>query len=317
MANQILTNYCNADCGFCFAADSRSRSLREGRRQMEAEEVRSWLDFTLRAGIRELRLLGGEPTLHPQFADFVKMGREAGCTIMVFSNGVMPDAARDALAALDPEVCSVVLNWTAAVKEQDKARRQETMRLLGPRVTLGMTLTSADFSLWEPVSLIRTFGLRRTLRIGLSNPTWKGANRALHPKQYPAVGQALLEASFFTARHEVEMDADCGFVRCMFGGNFDQLKANGFRYISNCTPVLDLCSGGMILPCFGLSNLMSLRREDFADAGEAYARFSEKLIPLHRFGIYPECTECPYFETETCCGGCLAARLRRINPCEM
>ena len=154
MANLIITNFCNAGCAFCFASESRSRSLQEGRLQMDEEEVRSWMDFNLRAGIRDLRLLGGEPTLHPKFPDFVKMGRDAGCSITVFSNGIMPDASRYALAALDPDSCSVIVNLTAAVKEQDKARRRDTLELLGPRITLGMTLTSPDFSMWPAVSLI-------------------------------------------------------------------------------------------------------------------------------------------------------------------
>lgn len=314
MANQIITNYCNADCAFCFAADSRSRLLQSGSRQMDESEVRKWLDFTMKAGITELRLLGGEPTIHPNFADFVKVGREAGCTILVFSNGVMPDPAREALAELDPEVCSVVVNMNAAIRDGDVPRRRDTLKMLGPRVIPGMTLTSPDFVFDDLISAIESFGMRKVIRVGISNPTWRGNNRALHPKRYRAIGRALYEKSFATAKFGISLEADCGFVRCMFGNDFDQLADNGFKYVSRCSPVLDLCTGGKILPCFGLSNMMSADCRDFSDAGAAYEWFSEKLKPWHRFGIYPECTDCPFFETEDCCGGCLAARLRRLNP---
>ena len=40
MANLIITNYCNADCDFCFAADSRRKMLKGGMRQMSRDEVR-------------------------------------------------------------------------------------------------------------------------------------------------------------------------------------------------------------------------------------------------------------------------------------
>lgn len=314
MANQIITNYCNADCAFCFAADSRSRMLRSGSRQMDETEVRAWLDFTMKAGIMELRLLGGEPTIHPNFADFVKVGREAGCSIMVFSNGVMPDAARDVLAALDPEVCAVVINMNAAIREGDKSRRLQTLRMLGQRITPGMTLTSPDFSFDGLIAAIEEFGMRKAIRIGISNPTWHGNNHALHPKRYRVIGRALFEKSFQTAKHGISLEADCGFVRCMFGNDFDQLTANGFKYVSRCSPVLDLCTGGKILPCFGLSDLMSADRGDFPDAGPAYEWFTEKLGPWRQFGIYPECTDCRFFGTEECSGGCLAARMRRFQP---
>lgn len=314
MANQIITNYCNADCAFCFAADSRSRMLKNGSRQMDETEVREWLDFTVKAGITELRLLGGEPTIHPNFADFVKVGCDAGCSILVFSNGVMPDAARNALAALDPEVCTVVVNMNAAIRDGDAARRRDTLEMLGPRVTPGMTLMSPDFLFQGCIAVIEAFGTRKAIRIGISNPTWRGNNDALHPKRYRAIGHALFEKSFLTAKYGISLEADCGFVRCMFGNDFEKLADNGFKYVSKCSPVLDLCTGGKILPCFGLSNLMSADRGDFTDAGAAYAWFTEKLKPWRQVGIYPECTDCPLFETEECCGGCLAARLRRFQP---
>lgn len=314
MANQIITNYCNANCPFCFAADSRIRMLRSGNYQMDETEVRSWLDFTIRGGINELRLLGGEPTMHPHFDNFVKIGREAGCTIMVFSNGVMSERSRNALAELDPEVCKVVVNMNAAVGNREKQIRQKTLETLGPRVSLGYTLTSPDFSFSEAVNLIETYGLRKNIRIGLSNPTWRGGNKALHPKRYPAIGQALFEQSFLTSRHEISLDADCGFVRCMFGNNFNRLKENGFHYVSNCTPVLDLCTGGKIIPCFALSNLFSLNREDYPDAKAAFQAMTERIKPWRSFGIYPECTDCACFETKECSGGCVAARLRRLQP---
>ncbi len=316
MANLIITNYCNAECEFCFAADSRHRMIRSGSRQMDETEFHNCLEFTLSGGDRELRLLGGEPTLHPLFPDFVKVGRKDGCPVTVFSNGVMPAASREALAALDPEVCNVVINMGANIREADKSVRRETLQRLGSRGTLGYTITSADFSFAEAIELIRTFGLRENIRIGLAHPTWRGVNKALHPKRYPAIGRRLLEASIMTARHGISLDADCGFVRCMFGNFFDQLTANGFRYSSKCSPVLDLCTDGKILPCFALSNLMALDRETFPNTEAAYERFTEKLKPLRTFGIYAECSQCVYFETDLCCGGCISARLRRLQPME-
>ena len=80
--------------------------------------------------------------------------------------------------------------------------------------------------------------------------------------------------------------------------------------------MLDLCTGGKILPCFALSNLPAADQETFPDAEAAYEHFAEKLKPLRTFGIYPECSKCVYFETELCCGGCIAARLRRLQPME-
>ena len=314
MANLIITNNCNADCGFCFAAASRSGMIRADHRQMDEADFRSWMAFLSRSGIREVRLLGGEPTLHPDFPRFVSMARDAGFTVVVFTNGVMPARALDALAGIPEDACSVVVNLSAAIRAADGQRQAFTLEKLGPRVTPGLTLTSPDLSFVPAVGLIHTFGLRKSIRLGLSNPTWGGTNQSLHPKRYPAVGKALLEQSFLTARHGIALEADCGFVRCMFGDQFDRLCENGFRYVSRCTPVLDCCPGGTILPCFGLSQKLTVSRDDLPDARAVYKRFVQKLKPFRAAGVYPECGECPYFRTSECCGGCLAARLRRFQP---
>ncbi len=313
MANLILTNDCNASCEFCFAAEHRSRSRRNGLRMMDGPEFSAYLEFICRTGIKELRLLGGEPTLHPQFSDFVGAGRDRGMSILVFTNGLMPDAALNTLADLAPDVCTVIVNMNAALTYGRQERLREVLQTLGKRAVPGITLTSPNFSLLPILSVIEQFGLERKIRVGLSHPVWRGNNISLHQKRYPAVGEALFEQSFLTGKYGIILEADCGFVRCMFGEYFNQLCANGFRYSSNCTPVVDLCSGGTILPCFALSGLMSLNRDDFPDTQAVYEAFSGRLRPWHTFGIYPECTCCPYFESSECCGGCIAARLKRIN----
>ena len=315
MANLILTNDCNASCEFCFAAEHRSRSRQNGFRMMDGPEFSAYLEFICRAGINELRLLGGEPTLHPQFSDFVAAGRNQGMSILVFTNGSMPDPALNTLASLSPDVCTVVINMNAALAYGKQERLRKVLQTLGKRAVPGITLASADFSLLPILTMIEKFGLERKIRVGLSHPVWSGSNRFLHPKRYTAVGEALLEQSFLTGKYSVDLEADCGFVRCMFGEHFRQLCANGFRYSSNCTPVVDLCTGGIMLPCFALSGLMSLNREDFPDVQAAYETFTEKLKPWHTFGIYPECTQCPYYESEECCGGCVAVRLKRFSGC--
>ena len=91
MANLAITTVCNQHCAYCFTVDHLGDDLRSdgssGKQpaaqflSMDAFESR--LEFLHRSGIEQVRLLGGEPTLHPQFPELGRAcqdeGHAAGC----------------------------------------------------------------------------------------------------------------------------------------------------------------------------------------------------------------------------------------------
>jgi MoaA/NifB/PqqE/SkfB family radical SAM enzyme len=88
-----LTNHCNRACPWCSTCSSPAGG--------------TWLslaDYAARfpaAGPFQVQLEGGEPTLHPQFWDFVRLAREhPRCTNLVLcTNGVVLPRRRDRLRA--------------------------------------------------------------------------------------------------------------------------------------------------------------------------------------------------------------------------
>jgi 7,8-dihydro-6-hydroxymethylpterin dimethyltransferase len=83
-----LTNRCNFACPVCFAevpqGDSYFLSLETVRRMLQVLAERRPLPC------RHVQFSGGEPTLHPQFLDIVRMAREMGFShIQVATNGSM------------------------------------------------------------------------------------------------------------------------------------------------------------------------------------------------------------------------------------
>jgi MoaA/NifB/PqqE/SkfB family radical SAM enzyme len=81
-----LTYVCNERCVFC-AADLKYEHGRE-RRWVTLDALRNWLSAQ-RLGVGDLAMLaGGEPTLHPQFLEAVRLVRASGPSVMLFSNGL-------------------------------------------------------------------------------------------------------------------------------------------------------------------------------------------------------------------------------------
>ena len=55
---------------------------------MSLPDLETCIDFLTRSGSTDLKLLGGEPTTHPEFPRFVEAGLRRGLTVTVFTNGL-------------------------------------------------------------------------------------------------------------------------------------------------------------------------------------------------------------------------------------
>ncbi|MDQ3035166.1 MAG: radical SAM protein [Myxococcota bacterium] len=77
-----LTFECNNRCIFCLDSDTHDGRMRD------RDEVKQQILDGRRAGATRLILSGGEPTIHPSYVDFIKLGRAAGYTkIQTVTNG--------------------------------------------------------------------------------------------------------------------------------------------------------------------------------------------------------------------------------------
>ena len=79
-----LTYDCNDRCIFCLDAHTHDGTNRD------REEIRAQILDGRRKGAQRLILSGGEPTIHPDFVKFVKLGRLAGYRkVQTVTNGRM------------------------------------------------------------------------------------------------------------------------------------------------------------------------------------------------------------------------------------
>lgn len=77
-----LTFDCNDRCVFCLDSDAHNGTVRD------REEIRQQILDGRRKGAERLILSGGEPTLHPNYVDFIRLGRLAGYRwIQTVTNG--------------------------------------------------------------------------------------------------------------------------------------------------------------------------------------------------------------------------------------
>jgi organic radical activating enzyme len=321
MANLVVSNVCSASCGYCFAnAYLASTRTAAAPAFMSLEEFDCALDFLDRSGIDEARILGGEPTLHPDFPALVRQARRHGKRVVVFTHGGMPEAALQSLLDVPAEECSVIVNVSAVFAGSSEHRRIDEQRRrglheLGPRAQLGFTIQSPDFDLTEVIRTAAETAVRKVIRLGMALPGPQASNRSVHPKQYRSIGSRIARQAGLAARQGVGLDLDCGFVRCMFSDEeIASLKQNGSQFGWHCSPVLDICPGGEVLHCFSLSDRFKQPFSSQATSASLHAAFDVQTRPYRTAGVFRECSTCAFKIGQECSGGCLSATLRRFQP---
>lgn len=320
MANLTISRVCNMACPYCFA-QGYMRPAGNGRSSafMPLETFRHLLDFLARSGINQVRLIGGEPTLHPHFVEMVSLAQAHGLPLLIFSHGLMPERALACLENLPLDVCQVLINTNATQypngpTPEEMSHRQETMRRLGRRAQAGFTIFRPDFDPTFLLPLIATCNCRPAIRLGLAQPIADGTNAYLHPKQYPFVGHRIAQFAKQAAARGVRLEFDCGFVPCMFSpadmAILQEARADvGWR----CNPILDIDGSNRAIHCFALSGKADILLDTKQDAAELRHQLIVQTQPYRGAGIYRDCSTCPLKQQGDCPGGCLAFTMRRFQ----
>jgi MoaA/NifB/PqqE/SkfB family radical SAM enzyme len=315
VANLAVTAVCNLTCPYCFAADLAG-AVPPHERFVSRAEFERMLDFLDRSGIDEARLLGGEPTLHPDFIALAEAARKRGKRLIVFSNGLMRHEVLDYLASLSAEDGCVMVNVgsPATVPDGVHRRQVEALRRLQERAVISFNLYRLDLEMAFLLDVVAETGCYPLIRLGLAQPCLSAGNIHIHPTQYRAAARKITAFAEQAAESGVRIDFDCGFVRCMFtNAELATLRRCGMEPVFRCSPILDLNTVGEVIHCYPLADLCTLTLDDQVTADVLRHAFEGEIAPLRLLGIYPECSACPLKAEGMCSGGCLAAAMGRLQ----
>lgn len=313
MANISLTLNCNRSCKYCFT-QSASKNL--SKIDMPTDIFKQALDFIDRSNIKQIRLLGGEPTIHPHFPELIDMALKKNKPIRLFSNGFIPPKVLSILTDIPKNLLTIILNVTD-FEEQSSDDREKNIRImkqLGLKIMLGFNIYKLNQSFEFLIFLINKYNLKRIIRLGISHPCIGTKNNYLLPKFYFQIGQKIMEFYQTVNKNDIIINFDCGFVPCMF-----QKKIKNIRNIIKeqtglkCNPVLDILPDGRIISCYPLFPLDSVTLTNKITADEVKNQFESQLALYKSVGIYKFCSICRIKTENLCSGGCIAQKIQRIN----
>jgi cyclic pyranopterin phosphate synthase len=303
----------------------------------EQDAVLSWdnavylADFLLASGERRVSLLGGEPSLHPDFVALTAYFAARGFNVTVFTSGILSSAKLAELktqsAQLPPDRVQFVCNINNPEQTPEGAKERERLEAfltaMGRWTMPAFNIYRRDYDIGFLFDLVERFGMRRRLRLGIAHPIPGAGNAAIAVDDIEGVIARLSQWRERFEATRVKPNFDCGFALCKIGDEqLGWLTRLSGRIEFKCNPAVDITPELEVYCCFPLAGLARKSVFDFDSYRQLvdYYRDLQRRLRAEIAGIFPECADCVHRAEGTCTAGgaCqIASRLTRENPARL
>ena len=311
--NIAIVNFCNLKCKYCFADDM----IHEESKTMTLNDFRMILSFAARTPKNHIGIIGGEPTLHPQFDEILKevnrYCREVNTDATLFTNGIelekfMPYIG-DRIGLLIN--CNSPQFQSGELFNKQRATLDHLNELswFARKANCGCNLypDCTDYSyIWE---IVDRYHLTH-LRTSVVSPAacyihWRKDKEGYYNLMKPIYLKFCQDA----LAHHCKLNMDCGHIpMCYFNGEEKELvkQACGDDRCDNgfCEPVVDINPDFKATACFGSYDPVDMRDFDNLIELERYLLL-KKSYPRALANCTGKCTTCKKHKLLKCQGGCL------------
>jgi len=314
--NIVIFNKCNLSCEYCFAETYMADTApKYDSNMMDLSIYSNILEFLKASNVNYISLLGGEPTLHPQFKQFVDLARAQGIRPSIKTNALFIKSVDELFGDIKPGALHFLinLNTPASMGEKKWLKTIDNLKALSKRgfnVDFQINIDREKFQydyLWEPLSWFKDARLYWTFTVPIHNP--KSHNMAIDPfsakrKMIPRVMEMLSACK----EKDIKTFGTHGITPCLFPKGFLEENQDNHRLGSNCVPVFDFYPDNSIHYCFPLEGHNSISDfNQFNNLQEIQAHFLWKASCARPY-LFPwkECIGCNFAANGTCHGGCMS-----------
>lgn len=331
MANILITNVCNRNCPYCFARgkvglpdegadpgagvqDTAVNKDGFSPKYITLDTLNAILEFYRSMPREEIVFLGGEPTMHPQFAEAAEAVLAQGRPLKIFSNGIMRQEIRDFIEKQGRQgrlKIIININDPASRGRSEDEELHKTLEQLGRIVTPGFTLFQPDAEMEFLLQLIHRYKLNPVIRFGVGMPIMGQENAHLRPADLREAAERITRFAEQCDKERVFLKLDCGLVLCMFSKEqIGRLYYSACAFQSLCDPIPDIDADLNVWYCFPLANVGNFRLDSFNSPRELNDHISRHFKEHAGTGMFDECRFCRHFHRGFCKGGCLSHVLR-------
>ena len=291
-----LNNYCNLNCSYCYMSAEPANCGKH----LTLKDFDDLLTKMIQARVLQIALGGGEPTLHPHFAEILKKLRVKGNIIPNYTtNGTN----------LTEEILNDTKKYCGAVAVSYSEEREELIRLaINKFVSRGIQTNLHLVMLKSRIPFLSEI-VERYAKLGISNvvlllfkPMGRGSNlphEIVTIDEYKCISQEFVKILMLRKKYNVGLSIDA--CSSFIVKDFPFLPES----IESCTGALSTAYIDWNLnmkPCSFMQDDIgvSLRDHDIKSAWNStiFQEFRENLINPR----YSGCESCNHFRS--CLGGC-------------
>ena len=307
MPNIALLNYCNLNCPYCFANDFIETDEQQ---IMTVENFNKILSFLFaETAFEKIGIIGGEPTLHPHFKDFIEILKKSfNGKITVFTNGIelakYVDLFNERVNAL------INVNHPDTMKKEQWEKTHNMLQVFSneskiEHLKLGINLYPGLKDFDFIINLCKEFNLQ-TIRCSYVAPTKLFAN--VNKEEYYFSGKELfLNLAKKCKENNIAIHLDCNHIPYCYFTTAERhyLKDTVSGWHSVCEPVIDITPSLTATSCFG--NYSTVFIENFMNFNDLRNFFKITNNMKKKFNNFNEtCKRCASFKDLTCQGGGLS-----------
>ncbi len=293
-----ITYECSKGCSYCFQRSERAFRLPH----MRLEDFTRALQWLRRTGHREIKITGGEPTQHPQFAGFWEVARELGFHIVLMTNGSFDFGLLPDIGVL----AGAFVHLRPNPHEDMALASVDLLQSAGVPIVLSYTITRPG-TLPDMVRLAASLR-KAALRIDLARWDLVRSNDYVPFGDYPLYRAEILDGIALADSLGVSINLDCPLPLCMFKEQErDALRANGLRGVCSPFPLVnpDLSVGCCPYPGLLQSSLLDLRPDSLDNRLQNHPALEQLrwTQPMH-----DNCATCGFWLEKQCQGGCIRGK---------
>ncbi|MDD2732091.1 MAG: radical SAM protein [Candidatus Pacebacteria bacterium] len=316
----LTTNHtCNLHCHWCY-----QREISGGEKVMPKKLVSDLICLLADLGLREVILIGGEPTIHPLFLTINEMLRGRGVLPRIITNSLR-FSDRDFVRRAESAGVDTVITSVKGFSEEEYVKGTgirgfakveqaiENLDNSGIKHRISITITSDTIASWQKI--IAFMGRHQTKDYGFSfeKPCIIGDDVVFDNGLLPMSIAALIEFIIYPTLSStgIPFKIDAMFPQCQLPNEFwEKLEREG-KVFSGChlmghnSVIFD--PDGQVLPCNHLiTQPLAKFGIDFSTA-EQYLAWRKNYAVSHSYALAssPPCERCAKCERWSKCGaGC-------------